>query len=157
MTQQFEKPILRRNDRCACGSGKKFKHCHGKPANSVLRKTGYIDTGELPIRWVITDGRGTSFFSTKDNEILVFKSRADAYAVATMSIFQDQEPGDINVAGVGETKWQHLQSKLPFIEIDDVDQAVKFIQARIDAYYQAQGITPPAQQSPEPQPEAPQE
>ena len=23
-----------RNERCRCGSGKKFKHCHGKPAKS---------------------------------------------------------------------------------------------------------------------------
>jgi uncharacterized protein YecA (UPF0149 family) len=24
-------PVSGRNDRCPCGSGKKFKHCHGAP------------------------------------------------------------------------------------------------------------------------------
>lgn len=142
MNQQFDKPILRRNDRCFCGTGKKFKHCHGRPANSVIKRTSYIDTGEDPVRWVIVDGRGTSFFATKDNEILVFKTRADAYAIATMPTFQDQETGDINVAGVGESKWQHLQSKLPFVEVEDVDHAMRLVQERIDAYYAQHGGKP---------------
>jgi len=25
-------PVPGRNDRCPCGSGKKFKHCHGAPS-----------------------------------------------------------------------------------------------------------------------------
>jgi hypothetical protein len=123
----------RRNERCACGSGKKFKHCHGTTPNNInWRKPAYIDGGESPVRWVIVNRSGTSFFSTKDDKIMVFKSRADANAIAMLDFFADQEPGDINVGGVGPTKWQHLQDTLPYIEVENADQGFVFIQERID-------------------------
>lgn len=122
----------RRNDRCACDSGKKFKYCHGAAPNNInWRKPAYIDGGESAVRWVIVNRHGTSFFSTKDNQIMVFKSRADANAVAMLDEFADQEPGDINVGGVGPTKWQHLQDTLDYIEVENVDHGVALIQERI--------------------------
>lgn len=133
MDPSFHRPMLRRNDRCVCGSGIKYKNCHGRPENSVRKAVGYIDTGETPIRWVISDRVGTSFFSTKSNEILVFQSRADAHAIAAMEEFGDQEPGEINVAGVGPTKWAHLQEKLQFIEVESVDHAKQLVHERIEA------------------------
>lgn len=133
MDETFQRPMLRRNDRCMCGSGLKYKNCHGRPANSVRKKIGYIDSGEEPVRWVISDRVGTSFFSTKDNAILVFQTRGDAYEIATMEEFQTQEPGEINVAGVGPAKWVHLQEKLPFIEVDSVGHAKQLVYERIQA------------------------
>jgi hypothetical protein len=91
----------------------------------------YIDSGEEAVRYVICNARGTGFFSTKDNQILVFPDRATAFAVATMDEFESQEPGEINVAGVGATKWQHLQATLPFVEVHDIETAVQVVHERI--------------------------
>lgn len=130
--------IIKRNDRCPCGSGKKFKACHSPdaPQNRVsysapAKAMSYIDTGESAVRYVICDRTGVKFFSDVDNKILVFKSREDATAVALLDEFGSQEPGEINVAGVGPTKWEHLQAKLPFIEVESVEHAVELVRARI--------------------------
>jgi hypothetical protein len=130
--------IIRRNDRCPCGSGKKFKACHSPdaPQNrknyfAPQRSMSYIDTGESAVRYVICDRTGVKFFSDVDNKILVFPSRDAATAVALMEEFASQEPGEINVAGVGATKWEHLQSKLPFIEVESIEQAMELVRARI--------------------------
>lgn len=131
--KEFAARKPRRNERCACGSGKKFKYCHGAEQNNInWRKPAYIDSGESPIRWVIVNRVGTSFFSDKDNRILVFKSRADANSVAMMDEFADQEPGDINVGGIGPAKWQHLQDTLPFIEVENVEHGQDLVIARIE-------------------------
>lgn len=125
----------RRNDRCVCGSGKKFKYCCSPDAvrqpGAPVKKTHYIDTGEVAVRYVIVDGKGTSFFSTKDNQIIVFQTRADAIAIATLDEFAAAEAGEINVAGVGETKWKHLQEKLPFVEVANAEEAVAFVRERM--------------------------
>lgn len=143
---------VRRNDRCICGSGKKFKYCCSPSAvhqpDGPQKKTHYIDTGETPVRYVICDARGTSFFCDKDGSILVFQTRADALAVATLDEFANQEPGEINVAGVGETKWGNLQAKLPYIEVPSVEAAVEIVRARI-AHMEAQMTDSPADTSPE--------
>jgi len=130
--------IIKRNDRCPCGSGKKFKACHSPdaPQNRVsysapAKAMSYIDTGESPVRYVICDRTGVKFFSDVDNRIIVFPSREYATAVALLDEFGSQEPGEINVAGVGPTKWEHLQSKLPFIEVESIEQAVELVRARI--------------------------
>jgi hypothetical protein len=129
--------LPRRNDRCPCGSGRKYKHCcsHSpEPMTPLLpsREVGYIDEGEAPVRYVIANHIGTSFFSTKDNKVIVFKNRAEAFAIATLPDFQDQDPGEINVAGVGPTKWQRLQEKLPYVEVDDIEHAAELIRERIE-------------------------
>lgn len=131
--------IIKRNDRCPCGSGKKFKACHSPdaPQNRVsysapAKAMSYIDTGESAVRYVICDRTGVKFFSDVDNRILVFPSRETATAVALLDEFGSQEPGEINVAGVGPTKWEHLQTKLPFIEVESVEQAIELVRARID-------------------------
>jgi hypothetical protein len=36
------------------------------------------------------------------------------------------------VAGVGPTKWQTLQEKLPYIEVEDAETAVALIRERIE-------------------------
>lgn len=128
--------IGRRNDRCVCGSGKKFKHCCSPDASNrptqYVKPVQYIDTGEEAVRWVICDDTGVKFFSDKDNRILVFKTRAAATAVALLNDFAAQEAGEINVAGVGATKWAHLQEILPFVEIDDVHKGIELLRERID-------------------------
>lgn len=152
-TKEFAARKPRRNDRCACGSGKKFKHCHGaEPNNLNWRKPAYIDSGESPIRWVIVDRTGTSFFSDKDNRILVFKARADATAIAMLDEFADQEPGDINIGGVGPAKWQHLQDTLPFIEVDNAEHGTALVAERIAFSMQQlaeSDSSPPQAQPPE--------
>jgi len=114
--------IARRNDPCPCGSQTKFKKCCASrvsfvrpPAKPVPQ---FIDTGEAAIRWVIVDNTGTKLFADKDNRALVFASKDDAFATATLDLFEAQEPGEINVAGVGETKFKVLQEKLPYVEVD---------------------------------------
>lgn len=130
--------VTRRNDQCPCGSGKKFKKCclSGAPHESNghhSRTVGYIDDGEAAVRWVITDARGTSFFSDKDNKILVFTDKAVAFAIAHMSEFSSQEPGEINVAAVGESKFKHLCEILPYVEVSDVATGVELVLQRIAA------------------------
>lgn len=126
-----------RNDACPCGSGQKFKRCHGfnpgREAAPAAQGVSYIDTGEDAVRWVICDARGTSFFSDKDNRVLVFTDKAAAFAIAGLSDFSSQEPGEINVAGVGQTKFTHLCEKLPYVEVADVETAAKLVRERIDA------------------------
>ena len=128
----------KRNERCWCGSGRKYKFCCLIPrTQKPTRSMQYIDSGEEAIRYVICNARGTGFFSTKDNKIIVFPTRADAFAIATLPEFESQEPGEINVAGVGPEKWQQLQNTLPFVEVDNVETAVALVQERI-AYLRAQ-------------------
>lgn len=148
----------RRNDRCVCGSGKKFKYCCSPDAvrqpGAPVKKTHYIDTGEVAVRYVISDEKGTSFFSTKDNQIIVFQTRADAIAIATLDEFAAVEAGEINVAGVGATKWKHLQEKLPFVEVANAEDAVALVrermqhmQALIEAGSASQPAEPPAEET----------
>ena len=153
--------IVRRNDRCVCGSGKKFKHCCSLDAPSrpkqYVKPVQYIDSGEEAIRWVICDDTGVKFFSDKDNRILVFKSRADATSIALLEDFAGQEAGEINVAGVGPSKWAHLQEILPFVEIDYVSTGIELLRERMElqrAQYetlsdQVDTPTPPAQEAAE--------
>lgn len=97
----------------------------------------YIDYGEEPVRWVIVDSGGTQLFADAENRAIVFSNKDDAYAIAHLDDFADQEPGEINVAGVGETKWAALQQKIPFVEVHDAETAVQLVQARL-AYQKQQ-------------------
>jgi hypothetical protein len=138
MTIRKRFDVPRRNDRCPCGSGKKFKKCCTPSAphqsnGHHSRAVGYIDDGEDAVRWVITNARGTSFFSDKDNKILVFTDKAVAFAIAHMSEFSSQEPGEINVAAVGESKFKHLCEILPYVEVSDVETGVELVLQRIEA------------------------
>jgi hypothetical protein len=142
MTIRKRFDIPKRNDRCPCGSGQKFKKCcaHAAPHHSNghhSRAVGYIDDGEDAVRWVITDARGTSFFSDKDNRILVFTDKADAFAVASLSDFSSQEAGEINVASVGATKFKHLCEILPYVEVSNAETAVGLVRERIDSRREA--------------------
>jgi SEC-C motif len=124
----------RRNDRCPCGSQRKFKKCCGLTVAGVEPQVKtvpqFIDTGEISIRWVIVDNTGTKLFSDKDNRALVFSSKDAAFAIATLDLFSSQAPGDINVAGVGETKFKHLQKTIPYVEVE-VDTAEALVRERI--------------------------
>lgn len=128
--------FVKRNDRCPCGSGQKFKRCCSPEASrhpqSYMKPVRYIDTGEEAIRYVIADNTGVKFFSDKDNKVLVFQTRQDAIAIAQLEEFADQDPGDINVAGVGPTKWERLKEKLPYVEVTDVDHAIALVRERIE-------------------------
>jgi hypothetical protein len=130
--------FVRRNDRCPCGSNKKFKRCCATNAtvtvanNPGVKPVHYIDTGESAARYVICDSTGVKFFSDKDGRILVFSTRDEATAIALLEDFVGQDPGDINVASVGQTKWEHLQATLPFIEVKSVEHAVELIRERIE-------------------------
>ena len=130
--------LPKRNDRCPCQSGKKFKRCCGAPveiARPLLNTNGhspaYIDYGEEAIRWLIVDSSGTKIFSDIENHAIVFQKREDAFAVTQLEDFADQDPGEINVAGVGPTKWQMLQNKISFVEVLDADTAIKLVRERI--------------------------
>jgi hypothetical protein len=143
--------LIRRNDRCPCGSQRKFKSCCSP--DSPLRFAGariradareyasrvsetpreaYIDSGEEAVKWVIVDSSGTRLFVDKDSRVLVFADKVVAHAAATLEEFAEQTPGEINVAGVGPTKWQLLQEKLPFVEIADAESAGALIRERIE-------------------------
>lgn len=116
----------RRNERCFCGSGKKYKYCHARNAVAQPHKrdTAYLDYDEVPIRFVIANSEGTGFFSTKDGKIMVFMSAHSAEAIARLPEFDDQVPGEINIVGIGHTKWQFFQERLPTVEFSDDAQAV---------------------------------
>lgn len=127
--------VLKRNDRCHCGSGKKYKHCCSPDAPTSVqdfsRAVHYIDAGESAVRWVISDATGTKFFSDKDGRVLVFADKSDATGIVLMDEFVGQEPGEINVAAVGPTKWLILQEKLPFFEVLNLDVGMALVRERI--------------------------
>lgn len=126
----------KRNDRCPCQSGKKFKRCCGT-AVSISRPTlrnvnpEYVDYGESAVRWLIVDSSGTKIFSDIDNHAIVFQKKEDAFTVTKLDDFADQDPGEINVAGVGPTKWADLQNKISFVEVLDAETAIKLVRERI--------------------------
>jgi hypothetical protein len=91
----------------------------------------YIDSGESPIRWVIANETATAFFSDVKNRILVFADRQIAVDVIRLELFTGAGDNEINLAGVGPTKWQHLQDTLPFIEVSSLDMAQALLQERI--------------------------
>lgn len=128
-----------RNQRCPCNSGRKFKKCCisrvGKPPSFLVPTAGQkvIDYGEDAIRWVICNNSGTSFFVDKQGRILVFSDKDVARAAATLDVFADAGPNEINVAGVGPTKWQKLQDSLPHIEVKNLEMAKALIHERLDA------------------------
>jgi hypothetical protein len=123
----------KRNDQCPCGRGNKFKWCCG--AVSVVRPPKrvheIIDRGEPATRWVIVDDSGTRLFADKDNRALVFSSRELAHEIATLPEFHEQAPGEINVAGVGPTKFAVLQGKVPYVEIACYDEAAVLVRERL--------------------------
>lgn len=91
-----------------------------------------IDYGEDSIKWVICDQVGTKFFVDKQGRILVFSDKAVARAAATLEVFKDQEPNEINVAGVGKTKWKKIQDELPHVEVENIEMAAALINERIN-------------------------
>jgi hypothetical protein len=101
----------------------------------------YIDSGEEPIRWVIVSDTGTAFFADVANRIIVFPNREMATEISKLEMFADREPGEINVAGVGPTKWVHLQETLPFLEVESVAQAMALIDERINSQKAELGLT----------------
>lgn len=132
--------LIRRNDRCPCGSNAKYKHCCSPDAVARVmtrrmqeHARQYIDSGEEAIRWVIVDGSGRRFFVDKDGRILVFNDKHLAHAIVQLEEFNTQAPGEINVAGVGPTKWQHLQDTLPFVDVADIESAAEMVRERIAA------------------------
>jgi hypothetical protein len=129
-----------RNEKCPCGSSLKFKQCHGSVAAGLALDDAapkaavpqFIDTGEMPIRWVISSSTGTAFFVDGAGRILVFPTKAMATEIQRHELFADQDPQELNVAGVGPSKWAHLQEILPFVEVASAEEAIAHIQARIE-------------------------
>jgi hypothetical protein len=123
----------KRNDPCPCGSGNKYKKCcsENTPPSAAQPRQLYIDTGEDAVRWVITDATGRAFFSDKDNRVLVFTDRAVAVAVASLDEFAAREDNEINVAGVGPSKFEHLKEILPYVEVSDIETAAVLVRERI--------------------------
>lgn len=132
-----------RNEPCPCGSGGKFKKCHGRPDNSQVEHMvkQFIDSGEEPIRWAITNDTATAFFVDKQGRILVFADRGIAVTIAQLDLFSAQAENEINIAGIGPTKWQHLQETLPFLEVPSLEMALALIKERIEAQAEKQGVT----------------
>ncbi len=121
----------RRNDKCACGSGAKFKKCCSPDKPAMLPRR-HIDMGESAVGWVICDRSGIQLFADADGRALVFKTREEATAIIQLEEFADQDPGDINVAGVGETKLAHLKAKIAYVEIEDIADAIQLVRTRIE-------------------------
>lgn len=140
--------IVRRNDRCPCQSGKKFKFCCSPEAptmeSGITPRPMFIDSGEKPVRWLICDPSGIRFFADKDNRALLFDTYEDALQVARLEDFADQNPGEINVAGVGPTKLELLKEKIPYVEVD-VAIATQLVRERIE--YGRAGELIPAQET----------
>lgn len=131
-----------RNTKCPCNSGKKFKKCCITKKGSVWNnmpevQQRAIDYGEDSIKWVICDQTGIKFFVDKQGRILVFSDKAVARAAATLEVFKDQAPNEINVAGVGPTKWKKIQDELPHVEVENIEMATALINERIE-YQQSQ-------------------
>lgn len=148
-----KKALCGRNQSCPCGSTHKYKHCclprfwkaeerresgqlstgiessfaPPRPRRAAARLT---DTGEMPVRWVIADAGGTRLFADIQNRALVFSDRSTAHEIAGLHEFNDAEPGSINVAGVGPTKWALLQEKIAFVEVDKAE-ATRLVRERI--------------------------
>lgn len=127
--------LPKRNELCPCQSGRKFKKCCGsvlisRPSLQHVDPE-YIDYGEAAVRWVIVDSSGTKIFSDIDNRAIVFCTRDDAYAVTRLEEFADQDSGEINVAGVGPTKWEALQNRISFVEVLDAETATRLVRERI--------------------------
>jgi hypothetical protein len=122
-----------RNQLCPCGSLRKHKYCHGRPHNRITEIKNYTDTGEAPVKWVISNNSGTAFFADKDGRIIIFSSKQLSLDIARLDLFKPHVENEINIAGVGPTKWQHLQDTLPYIEVDTRDNAILLIQDRIAA------------------------
>lgn len=122
----------KRNDPCPCGSGSKWKRCCSDGAPRVMppRQT-YIDEGEVAIRWVITDETGTKFFADKDNRVIVFEHKDAAIEISQLEEFASQSDNEINVAGVGPKKFEHLKEILPYVEVSDLEIAAGLVRERI--------------------------
>jgi hypothetical protein len=71
---------------------------------------------------------------------MVFPDKSTAVTIARLDMFSPQAENEINVAGVGPTKWQHLQETLPYIEIVSTENAMALIQERISSQTAAQEI-----------------
>lgn len=141
--------LIGRNEKCVCGSGIKFKRCCLKQMDRTpmeYNKPQYIDFGDDPIRWVICDQTGTKLFADKQGRVLVFTDKDVAKKIATLEIFADQAPNEINVAGVGEKKWQTLQEKIPFLEVSNLELGTALVHERIE-YQKAQMENQPAESS----------
>lgn len=126
-----------RNQICFCGSGKKFKKCCIRRHRSTWKtmpnsEPRAIDYGEDAVRWVICDKTGTQFFVDKQGRILVFTDKQTARDAATLDVFDNPETDEINVAGVGQTKWQKIQDALPHVEVPNIETATALIRERID-------------------------
>lgn len=144
MTQLRRLNRFGRNEPCPCGSGHKFKRCcggsTGRPQGIGPNGVTYIDSGEDAVRWVICDDKGTSFFSDKDNRVIVFNDKPTAIAVAHLTEFSDQSAGEINVAGVGPSKFEHLREVMPYVEVENIESAVALIRERIETKLAELGI-----------------
>lgn len=133
MKKNIVRNRIGRNEACPCGSSLKFKRCHGRnPGDQrVAVRQQYVDSGESPIRWVIANETATAFFSDIKNRILVFADKQIAYDIIRLDLFADSGDNEINLAGIGPTKWQHLQDTLPFIEVESFEIAKALLQERI--------------------------
>jgi len=121
-----------RNQVCFCGSGKKFKKCCIRKHRSMWKTMSNsepraIDYGEDAFRWVICDKTGVD----KQGRILVFTEKQVAHDAATLEVFGSPEADEINVAGVGQTKWQKIQDELPHVEVSSIETAAALIRERI--------------------------
>lgn len=124
---------VRRNDACPCGSGNKFKKCHGRGTNSTIipEIKRMLDATEQPVRWLITNASTTSFFSDKQGRMLVFPNRDIARQIALLDLFTDQTLNEIYVAPIGENAWKQLQDTLPFVAVPNLETGKALIEERI--------------------------
>jgi hypothetical protein len=124
---------IRRNDACPCGSGNKFKKCHGRDPNSTLvpEIKRMLAVDEHPVRWVITNRAATSFFADKQGRMLVFPDRDTARQIALLDLFTDQTPNEIYVAPLGVNSWKSVQDSMPFVDVPNLETGIALVEERV--------------------------
>lgn len=88
-----------RNDPCPCGSGKKYKHCCGKPAvPAATAAESHEGAVERAVAWLAQHHR-KAFAAALQN----------AMEEAVFENFDDQDEARDAMAGLDEALWQNLQ------------------------------------------------
>lgn len=120
----------RRNDACPCASGKKFKHCCGPAAQQTQQTQPPQPDKAFAAYWLIADESGRRLFADKDNRALVFSDRDVAIKSATLDEFSAQQPGEINVVGLGLESFEQFKKLIAYVEVDQ-ETAATLIRERI--------------------------
>ena len=108
-----------RNDPCPCGSGKKYKHCCGKPA-APPPATSHHGAVERALGWLAQHHRKA-----------VAAALQEAIAVAVLEAFDDEDEAREAMQGIDAQLWEQLQLNLTEWLLAEGDIRVKGEPARV--------------------------